>query len=222
MLYGTTKKELEKKVLDCRKELKQSLINAKLLVVTFGTAWGYRHIEQDHIVGNCHKAPAKVFQKELTSIQELKLQWEEILIKLHEVNPDLEIMFTVSPVRHKKDGLVDNNRSKSRLIELVHSLENCHYFPSYEILIDELRDYRFYSEDMVHPSREAISYIWDKFREAVFIDDTIDLMKRVAQNHALLEHKSLHPETVKDKQRIQNAVEERRKLSALYPKIIWK
>jgi len=160
-IYAKSEQELRTIILQRRKETKKSLSDAKLLIVTFGTAWKYAHKQLNRTVGNCHKEQVSNFTKELASIESMQNSWTSLLQDLKIQFPNLQVLFSVSPVRHKKDGLIENNQSKARLIELVHSLvkqnNHCHYFPAYEIVIDELRDYRFYAEDLVHPNSLAIN-----------------------------------------------------------------
>ena len=142
------------------------LKDSDTIIITLGTAWVFRHIERDIIVSNCHKRAAREFQRELLSVE----QCTEILHRIADLLPDKKIIFTVSPIRHFKDGAHGNQISKSTLLlavdNIVSTHANCNYFPSYEIVMDELRDYRFYAEDMVHPSPLAVKYIFEKFRQA--------------------------------------------------------
>ncbi len=146
-------------------EQKQVLLRAylqksKLLVITFGSAWGY--YLNGSIVANCHKMPARFFEKKLSALEEMHCHWRNVLRALKAKFPDLEVMFTVSPVRHTRDGMIENQRSKARLLELVHTLE-ASYFPAYELMLDDLRDYRFYEADMIHPNALAVDYIFEAF-----------------------------------------------------------
>lgn len=222
-LYGESEEELVQKVIDERKNLKKQLLEAKLLVITFGSAWGYSH-EKYGTVANCHKMPSSLFSKELSSTEELLDVWNPILKKLKELNPGLSVVFTVSPVRHKKDGLVNNNRSKSRLIDLTHELSSTSgsYFPSYEIVIDELRDYRFFKSDLVHPSDDATNYVWEKFKEANFSDEAKDLIKKIENVNSTLSHRSLHPNHKSDIDRIEKANAAKAQLSEKHKGIYWK
>ncbi len=170
-VFGYSKEELATSLAFQRESLLNELESAKILVVTFGTAWGYERADTNELVANCHKFPGAEFQKFLSSPYEMTQDWVIAIEKLVQFNPDLQIVFTVSPVRHVKDGLVENNLSKARLIEVVQQLSlepNCHYFPSYELLIDVLRDYRFYAKDLVHPSQSAIEFIWNAFESTYF------------------------------------------------------
>jgi len=223
-LFAFSESELSAQIEARRKKLRKTLSKAKLLVVTMGTAWGYRNIELNKIVGNCHKSVPEVFEKELSSVDEMLNSWTVLLTTLKELNPELTVVFTVSPIRHKKDGLVENNRSKSRLIELVHQLEgeNRFYFPSYEVLIDELRDYRYYTSDLVHPNKDAIAYIWNAFKKYLFLENQIVRMDQVKKLNAMLHHISIHKGSEEDKRRIQNAQRKRKDLAANHPGIYWK
>lgn len=163
----------------------EQLKKASFLFVSFGSAHAYRLKETRQPVGNCHKLPAKLFDKVLLTSAEMEEEWEQLIQNLKAYNPALQIVFTVSPVRYAKDGLVENNRSKANLIGLVHSLtehfDYCHYFPAYELVIDVLRDHRFYKEDMVHPSPQAIDYIFEQFTSAWIAPAAKELMNRVVK-----------------------------------------
>lgn len=139
--------------------------DSKWVIITFGTAWIYRHIERDMIVSNCHKHPAKEFARERLSIQDITETFERLIAE----NNDKQWIFTVSPIRHIKDGLHENQISKAILLLAIEYLcnrfENVHYFPSYEIVLDEMRDYSHFAEDSVHPSKETISQVYEKFIE---------------------------------------------------------
>lgn len=144
---------------------RKAFSEAGTVIITFGTAWTYRHIEKDIIVSNCHKHPAWEFRRELLEIDSIAGLWSGILSSF----PEKQWIFTVSPIRHKKDGMHGNQLSKSILLlsveKLVSGFENAHYFPAYEIVLDELRDYSYYKEDLVHPSDAAIEYVWNKFKK---------------------------------------------------------
>jgi hypothetical protein len=165
------------------------------LFITFGTARVYRFKENDEIVSNCHKLPSNLFSREILTVEEIVSAWNDILNKLHAFNSDLRVIFTISPVRHWKDGAHGNQLSKSILFLAVEKLlENPTsggYFPAYEFVMDDLRDYRYYAEDMLHPSQTAIDYIWKAFSDCYFDSETADLWKEVqsiikARNHRFL------------------------------------
>ncbi len=165
-IFDYSEEKYKQQLQAIRSRFVETLSKSKLLFITFGTAWGYELNDQKYTVANCHKVPNTQFTKRLSLIEELEQEWLNTITILQNNFPDLKIVFTVSPVRHVKDGLVENNQSKAILIELVRRLNEkttSEYFPSYEIMIDELRDYRFYKTDRVHPSEEAIEYIWKRF-----------------------------------------------------------
>jgi hypothetical protein len=140
---------------------------ARWLIVTFGSAFAYRHKKSGSLVANCHKVPSTEFEKVLLTKESIAGRWTSLLAALQKFNPELRFVFTVSPVRYVRDGLVENNRSKGILLDSIHTLVEsnvgCYYFPAYEIVVDELRDYRFYKEDLVHPTAQAVNYVWEKF-----------------------------------------------------------
>jgi hypothetical protein len=159
-LRGENELQLRQNFSEQRALLQAYLSEAKMLIITFGSAWGYYKDQQ--IVANCHKLPGTLFEKRLTDLADMLQSWEKLISDLKAAYPQLQIVFTVSPVRHTKDGIVENQRSKSRLIELAHQLDAL-YFPSYEIQMDDLRDYRFYEADLIHPNTVAVEYIFEKF-----------------------------------------------------------
>lgn len=140
---------------------------AKWIMVTFGTSWVYRHIERDIIVSNCHKHPAWEFRRELLTVEDITDRWDDIV----KAFPDKNFIFTVSPIRHRKDGMHGNQISKAILLlaveHLVSTFPNTHYFPAYEIVLDELRDYSWFTDDLTHPSPEAVNIVWERFRTSV-------------------------------------------------------
>lgn len=182
-LSNTDKTELLKNLNSAIALTNKKLIEASHIIITLGTSWVYRFIEEDRIVANCHKVPQKKFLKELLSVEEVSESIEAIISLLKSVNENLNIIFTVSPVRHLKDGFIENTLSKSHLISGIHDIidsrKNTYYFPSYEIMMDELRDYRFYAEDLIHPNKTAINYIWEKFLENWFSEETLPVLKKV-------------------------------------------
>jgi len=179
-------------------ETYRQLSTASHLIITFGTAWIYRNIESGEIVANCHKIPQKQFKKELLSVPEIQKSIQNTIKFLQQINPELHIIFTISPVRHIKDGFVENQWSKSNLISALHEIANrksqiLNYFPSYEIMMDELRDYRFYAEDMIHPNQTAINYIWKRFSETWISDSAIPVMEQVDSIQKSLQHRPFDP-----------------------------
>lgn len=169
------------------------------IVITLGTAWVYRNKVSGDIVANCHKVPQRTFSKELLSIEEISSFLEALIREVREVNPRVRFIFTISPVRHQKDGFVGNQRSKAHLISALHRVLEIFpdmghaYFPAYEIMMDELRDYRFYETDMLHPNTLAVDYIWNAFREAWIGKEAHPIMADVADIRKALEHKPSNP-----------------------------
>ena len=194
--------------------------------ITLGTAWVYRHLERDEIVANCHKIQQKAFQKELLPVEQIRQSLESILSHIRSVNPTVKILFTVSPVRHLKDGFVENQLSKAHLIyALHHTINNAPfsdavtYFPAYEIVMDELRDYRFYSEDMIHPNQTAIDYIWKRFRETQISATAYAVMNEVDSIQKALAHKPFDTNSVKYKQFLFDLNQQILSLKKRFPKM---
>ncbi|RED47317.1 GSCFA family protein [Winogradskyella eximia] len=178
-------------------EMHNDLLNASHIIITLGTSWVYRHIASDEIVANCHKIPQKQFLKELLSVAQITESLEAIISLVKSVNPNITFLFTVSPVRHIKDGFVENTQSKSHLLAAIHQVveprAQRYYFPSYEIMMDELRDYRFYNADMLHPNEVAINYIWEKFKLVWLTEDAFKISETVAAIQAKKAHRPFNP-----------------------------
>ena len=199
------------------------LENTSHLIITLGTAWVYRFIETDKIVANCHKIPQKKFLKELLNIAEIAESLEAIVSLAKSVNPNITILFTVSPIRHLKDGFVQNMQSKSHLISAIHEVinirKNIHYFPSYEIMMDELRDYRFYAEDMIHPNKTAIQYIWECFTEVWFAENTASTLKEIDIIQKGIAHKPFNTKSEEHKKFLHNLSLKKELIISKYPHI---
>jgi len=167
VMSGSDQKTVLKGLNSAVAETLEFLQDSTHVIITLGTAWGYRYKKTAKLVANCHKIPQGEFDKELAEIDAISTDLLSILTNLKAINPKIKVVFTVSPVRHLKDGVVENQRSKAHLIAAVHTLmenqDQVEYFPSYEIMMDELRDYRFYERDLLHPSALAVDYIWEKF-----------------------------------------------------------
>ncbi len=184
-------------------EIKTYLKSASHVILTFGTSWIYRFIETNSIVANCNKIPQKQFHKELLTVEDITISIKNIFTLIKEANPKACIIATVSPIRHIKDGFVENTRSKAHLITAIHKVLSSNesrnkseiYFPSFEIMMDELRDYRFYKEDMIHPNKTAISIIWNAFLEVWISSNTSETRKEIEVIQSGLQHKSFHPES---------------------------
>ena len=174
------------------------LKHAQWLIITLGSAHVYE-LNGDQIVANCHKMPASVFAKRMLDPEEIISTYSTLIDQLKQFNNTLNIIFTISPVRHLRDGFVENNRSKAVLIHAVDKLtrqhEHLHYFPSYELVVDDLRDYRFYAEDMVHPNYQATRYVWEKFCTAAINGRSREVMKELDQLNMAFQHKPMHPDS---------------------------
>ena len=172
------------------------LFQASHIIITYGTSWVYRNLESNAIVANCHKVPQAAFSKEILSVETIEKSIQNTMNLIQEINPDVNFIFTVSPVRHLKDGFAENQLSKAHLISALHSsksqLPTSSYFPSYEIMMDELRDYRFYREDMIHPNSVAIDYIWQRFSETAVSAESHPIMKEVETIQRGLAHRAFN------------------------------
>ena len=209
----TVKERIESSI----KQSNSFLNKSNWLIVTLGTAWVYERLDTGNIVANCHKMPARIFNKRLLSIEQIIASLEPKLAKLREAKSNLQVVLTVSPVRHIKDTLRHNNVSKSILRLVCERLDNennfIQYFPSYEIMMDDLRDYRFYKSDMIHPSVEAEDYIWKIFSESYFDHETIAINKEWAKIRAALNHRAFNPQSQQHQQFIKQTIEKTQQLS---------
>lgn len=194
-----TREEAEKAVAESIETMQRALEEATVVIVTFGTAWVYELSAISHqpsvIVGNCHKMPEKWFSRRRLTVEEIVEAWQPILAQY----ADKKWLFTVSPIRHVRDGLHENQVSKAtllmaveRLVESQKSKVESRYFPSYEIVMDELRDYRFYADDLVHPSSMAVEYIWERFCETFCTSQTINAMHIAHKEWKFAHHRPLH------------------------------
>jgi len=227
---GTAKEEVLADINTSQQQAHRFLKEAKWLIITPGTAFSYRLTapgaqttgnEPGTGVANCHKAPASWFTKHLLSIEEINSVLDNCLHQLFQFNPGLRIIFTVSPVRHIRDGVIENNRSKARLLEVIHHLVNkfdkLYYFPSYELVIDVLRDYRFYETDMVHPNKQAIQYVQNKFMQSCVDEPSQQLAKEVQKIVTARKHLVFQPATEAYRKFLQTHLEKVRKLQQEYP-----
>jgi GSCFA family protein len=175
------------------------LKKTKRLVLTFGTSNVFIYKKTQQIVANCHKVPNQEFERNTLTIDSIIEKLYPIFIQLKSKNSDLEILLTVSPIRHIRDGLIENQQSKARLLlaceQLCQTLDFIHYFPSYEIMMDDLRDYRFYATDMIHPNELSIDYIWQYFSQCLFNEETKDLNSKISKISSAANHRPFHPES---------------------------
>ena len=197
-LSATDKNELLENLNNAIKSTNKRIHESTHIIITLGTSWIYKLIETNAIVGNCHKVPQKKFVKELLSVDEISASLKNICHQILAINPKATVIFTVSPVRHIKDGFVENSLSKAHLISAIHKILNVvngRYFPSYEMMMDDLRDYRFYNSDMVHPNETAVDYIWEHFIHVWMAENTASIMKEVETIQRGLAHKPFNPDS---------------------------
>ncbi len=216
------KKKLLEYLNNAIQETHQAIKEATHLNITLGTAWVYRHIATDAIVANCHKIPQKQFLKELRTVTEITEDLAAIIDMVRSINPRVEFLFTLSPVRHLKDGFVENAQSKAHLLAAIHQVvntTNTSYFPSYEILMDELRDYRFYASDMVHPNETAIGYIWERFRESWVSEEAQKTLETVEKIQRGLAHKPFHQDSEAHQKFVKSLDGQLQKLQEQFPNI---
>lgn len=222
---GVDKEEVIARCEESRIQMREALQQASVVIVTFGTAWVYEY--EGEVVANCHKLPANRFVRRRLTVNEIVDMWQPIIASM----PDKHWKFTVSPIRHVKDGLHENQISKAILLQAVDRLISmslsynlstetlhCSYFPSYEIMLDELRDYRFYAEDMVHPSAVAVDYIWQRFVETYMTTDTQQEMRILHQLWRDRHHRFLHPDSPEAEQFAEHI---KTRLQALQPRYPW-
>ena len=202
--------------------LYDTLYRANFCFLTLGTAWVYTYNCTDKIVANCHKLPQQYFSKRLLSVEEIRESLTRIAQLLKQINPSIRLVITISPVRHTKDGFLENQVSKSQLFSAFYPLitsDYYSYFPAYELLLDELRDYRFYANDMVHPSEMAINYIWERL-VATYIDTATQMdMKQAESIQKALLHRPFNPDTEKYQQFLIQLQQKMEVFTMKYPHI---
>lgn len=195
---GSSEEECIRKFRNSADRFRNLLTEGKILFVTFGTAYVYTFRETGRIVGNCHKEPATLFERSRLSVEMIVKRWRETIADLRRDCPELKVVFTVSPVRHKKDGLHANTISKGILhiaVErLCEDIPDAFYFPAYELMIDDLRDYRFYADDLVHPSASGVEYIWEYLQETLLDDTGRDLVRRGEKEFKRGHHRPIIPD----------------------------
>jgi hypothetical protein len=197
------------------------LKKADWLIITLGSSFTYILKEQNRSVANCHRAPANWFNKRLLPIDEMLAVLDEAIHRLFDFNPGLRVIFTISPVRHIRDGVIENNRSKARLIEVAHQLvnkfNNTYYFPAYELVIDVLRDYRFYDKDLVHPNYMATNYVVENFMEYYVDSESRLLSEDIRKLVISRKHRPLHPNTEAHQRFLKEQLEKTLELSEKNP-----
>ena len=199
-----------------------ALRTADRIVLTFGTAWVYKLKSSGKVVSNCHRLPEKMFDRQLLTVGEIVAEWKSLLLSLWKQNPELKILFTVSPIRHWKDGAHGNQLSKATLLLAIDALqkefpEHTAYFPAYEIMMDELREYRFYADDMLHPSTTAIEYIWERFTGSMLSPDSLSILKEWKDIQKAINHKPFQPESEAYKRFISQTLLKMERLNEKFP-----
>lgn len=228
---GITTEEALKKINISIKASHTALKKADHVMITLGSAWVYMLTENalnykhGTVAANNHKAPADWFSKKLLTTEDVLRVLDNMIHRLFHFNPNIQLIFTISPVRHLREGMIENNKSKAVLIQAVHHLvekfERLYYFPAYELVIDDLRDYRFYAEDLVHPNFHATQYVWEKFVDACMPDETKNLMKEIAAVNLAVQHKPFNPSTTIHQQFLKTCQERTKVLQQLHPYINW-
>jgi GSCFA family len=175
---------------------------ADWILLTLGSAFVYEWKDivakenYENVAANCHKIPTDKFNRRITEPEEIKIVLQKMEAAVRAINPNVKFIYTISPVRHLREGFVENNRSKAALIQAVHSLtndSNIFYFPAYELVIDDLRDYRFFAEDLAHPNYAATNYVWEKFVPTVIDDASLQLMEKINEINAAMNHRAFNP-----------------------------
>ncbi|HEY0047051.1 MAG TPA: GSCFA domain-containing protein [Flavobacterium sp.] len=223
-ISNSSKDDLLANLNQASKAAYDNIQKASHVIITLGTSWVYKHLASDAIVANCHKVPQKAFQKELLSVETISSSIGEMISIILGLNPQANIIFTISPVRHLKDGFVENQISKANLISALHKtinrqLTTVNYFPSYEIMMDELRDYRFYNADMIHPNQIAIDYIWERFSEAYLSPEALEIAAKVDDIQKALNHRPFNSNSAAHQQFQTNLQSKIENLQEQYPHI---
>lgn len=209
--YAMSEETLLEKTRLLHQELRAQLQKSSHLLLTFGSTWAYTLSSDQQLVANCHKAPKSNFSKEITALEQLQTQWLDLLEELKHFNPNLQVVLTISPVRHLKDGLVENNRSKARLHLLVETLcekANCFYFEAFELVTDQLRDYIYFKEDGAHPNQKAIDVVWAHFQQSLMEASTRTILEEWGALQKSKAHHILYPES-REAQHLQEVLEKR-------------
>ena len=194
-----------------------------LLVITWGTAWVYRYTRENIVVWNCHKIPSQEFERSRLSVEDIVKEYLVLIGRLREINPGLRILFTVSPIRHWKDGAHGNQLSKATLLlaidRLREELQHVYYFPAYEIVLDELRDYRFYADDMLHMSGFTVDYIWERFLYSFISPEVLGLMNQIGRVNKGVAHRPFDPQSEEYHRLVKKMLAEIAMISRSYPMI---
>ena len=218
---GVDEKEVLGNINAAVNEAHERIKEADWLIITLGSSFVYKLASTQQPVANCHKAPAQTFVKHLSTIEEIIIALDTVMYRLFQINSKVRVLFTISPVRHLRDGVVENNRSKARLIEAVHHLVNkfdrLHYFPAYELVIDVLRDYRFYDIDLAHPNYAATQFVLEKFTESCIYPQAHSLMEEIRKIRIAANHKPFNPLSKQHQQFLDNQLKKLSDLEDRYP-----
>ena len=199
LFFSESKTAHKEKINSTQALIKKHLKDDSWLFITLGTSIAYSHNSIGLIVANCHKQDSKIFSKEIISYDQMVEEWKVFLELLYAFNKNLKVVFTVSPVRHLRDGLISNNISKAHLFILIEKLMSHYpvtYFPSYEIINDALRDYRFFEEDLTHPNKMAIEHVWEHFEQTYFSEKDQSLMRRISKLHKTMKHRVMSQDKI--------------------------
>ncbi|MEM9833866.1 MAG: GSCFA domain-containing protein [Bacteroidota bacterium] len=215
---GDSRVGLQTQIEQTLSNTRQYLKDCQWLILTLGSAFAYERLDNGQLVSNCHKMPAQLFRKRLFNTEEIITQFDRLEQILQAWNPEIQYIFTVSPVRHLRDTLIQNSLSKSVLRWVVHTLQqkypdNIYYFPSYEIMMDELRDYRFYRDDMLHPSEMAEDYIWQTFVENCLDAKSQNFLKTWKPLYQALQHRAFRPTSEAHQQFLRKTISRLKQLS---------
>lgn len=203
----------------------QKIKEATHVMITYGTSWVYQEKKSGAVVANCHKMPQSHFDKRIVSVASIEISMQNTVDAIRKLNPNCSFVFTISPVRHIKDGFVENQRSKAHLITALqnllsdHLLDKAYYFPAYEIIMDELRDYRFYGEDLLHPSTMAIDYIWQRFKATAISETVLSTLDDIDAIQKSLLHKPFNPTSESHQKFLSKLQEKITKLQEIYPTV---
>lgn len=208
-IYSCNSKEmLYHRIEEEQNQLFEYIRNCNLFIITWGTAWVYRYLLSNRIVANCHKLPAHQFERFKLTVSDIVIRYSSLISLIRNLNPKARFLFTVSPIRHLKDGLHENQLSKATLLLAIDQLEKqfqeITYFPSYEIVMDELRDYRFYKEDMTHITPTGIAYIWERFCSSQLDARCLPYLKRIDKINQFRAHRPFNPDSEAYKQALLN------------------
>ncbi|MDH3648894.1 MAG: GSCFA domain-containing protein [Saprospiraceae bacterium] len=222
-ISANSKIELLRNIKRAHKSGANASEDAHLVICTLGSSFVFRLAESDQIVANCHKLPASTFKRSLLDPEEIYEALHRSFSQLRSVNPSVNFLLTVSPVRHLRDGLIENSRSKAQLNYVCHRLcshmSRCYYFPAYELMLDDLRDYRYYQDDMIHPTLLAQKYIWNLFASACLSPESLSMMRDLDRLHKVLGHKPIHRGSAQHRIFVENVIRQLQEMKASHPDI---